>query len=66
MQLKKFKDYFPEYEDKVIYGGVAYMDDRDNAGEEAMKAGLFAIEAPSGDARVAKIVNPRGFEPRVF
>ena len=34
--LKKFKEYFPEYNDRVIYGGVAYMDDLDNAGEEVM------------------------------
>ena len=65
-QLKKFKEYFPEYEDKVIYGGVAYMDDLDNAGKVVMEEGLFAIVAPSGDARVAEIVNPEGFVPKQF
>ena len=66
VQLKKFKEYFPEYADKTVYGGVAYMDDLDEAGREAVEEGLFAIVAPSGDAKVARIVNPEGFRPKTF
>ena len=29
--LKKFKEYFPEYRDKTLYGGVAYLDEEENA-----------------------------------
>ena len=67
--LEKFKSYFPEYEDRIIYGGVAYMNtDRndDGVGERAMEEGLFAIVAPGGNAKVAKMINPEGFAPKKF
>ena len=67
--LKKFKSYFSEYDDRVIYGGVAYMDTAENdeeVGERAMEEGLFAIVAPGGDAKVAKVINPEGFTPKKF
>ena len=67
--LKKFKTYFSEYDDRVIYGGVAYMDTAENdeeVGERAMEEGLFAIVAPGGDAKVAKVINPEGFTPKKF
>ena len=67
--LKKFKTYFSEYDDRVIYGGVAYMDTAENdeeVGERAMEEGLFAIVAPGGDAKVAKVINPADFTPKKF
>ena len=67
--LKKFKSYFPEYEGRIIYGGVAYMDtdkNDDSVGERVMEEGLFAIVAPGGDAKVAKVLNPEDFTPKEF
>ena len=45
-KLIKFRGQFPEYSDKKIYGGVAYMKADRNSGELAMEKGLFLIKAP--------------------
>ena len=37
--LKMFKHYFPEYKDRVIYGGVAYLCEPED--EEAQGAATF-------------------------
>ena len=38
----------------------------DGVGERVMEEGFFAIIALSGDAKVAKVVNPEDFIPKKF
>ena len=65
-KLIKFRGQFPEYSDKKIYGGVAYMKADRNSGELAMKKGLFLIKAPGGASNVSTLLNPRDFIPKSF
>ena len=69
--LKRFKEYFPEYGDRVVYGGVAYLCEPEDgeakgAAEFSQENGLFVIVSPGGESSVTTISNPRGFEPRAF
>ena len=64
--LKRFKEFFPEYKDKTIYGCVAYLSDHGNAAEEAKREGLFVIKAPSGESKVSVLTNAPDFKPREF
>ena len=65
-KLEKYKHRIPVEKRKKVYGSVAYLDDDGNAKEEAIKQGLFVIEAPRRDGEFATIANPEGFEPREF
>ena len=65
-KLEKYKHRIPVEKRKKVYGSVAYLDDDGNAKEEAIKQGLFVIEAPRRDGEFATIANPGGFEPREF
>ena len=69
--LKKFKEYFREYKDRTVYGGVAYLSEPE--GEEAESAekyakenGLFVIVSPGGESNVTTISNPQDFKPKAF
>ena len=64
--LKKFKEYFPEYRDKTLYGGVAYLDEKEKAAKYAEEQGLFVIKSPGGKAAVSVITNAKNFRPKVF
>ena len=64
--LKKFKGYFPEYRDKKLYGGVAYLDEENKAAEYAETEGLFIIKSPGGESAVSIIANAKDFRPKVF
>ena len=69
--LKRFKEYFPEYKDRRIYGGVAYLSEPEgeeakNAEEYAKENGLFVIVSPGGESNVTTISNPQDFKPKVF
>lgn len=64
--LESFQKYFPEYAKKKIYGGMGYLDERDDAGNYAKSEGLFVIKAPGGKAKVSTITNAKDFEPREF
>ena len=70
-QLKMFKTHFPEYGDRVVMGGVAFLCEPES--EEAMSAakyaeenGLFVILSPGGNANVTTISNSKDFKPRAF
>ena len=65
-KLEKYKHRLPVDKRKKIYGAVAYLDSDGNAKEEAIKQGLFVIEAPRRDGEFATIANPEGFEPQRF
>ena len=63
--METFRDVFPEYKDKKVYAGVAYLDE-DGAAEYAMDRGLFVIKAPGGEAHVSTITNSSDFTPYLF
>ena len=63
--METFRDVFPEYKDKKVYAGVAYLDE-DDAAEYAMDKGLFVIKAPGGEAHVSTITNSSDFTPHLF
>ena len=60
-ELKQFKTWVPEYQDKKIYGAVAYLRVDENAIKYAENQGLFVIKAV-GDS--ASMINSSDFQPR--
>ena len=62
-KLKKFKELFPEYKDKTIYGAVAYLKVNQSADIWSQKKGLFVIRATGSSA---SIVNTGSFKPKSF
>ena len=64
--LNFFKNRFPEYNKKIIYGGVGYLDQREKASNYAESKGLFVIKAPGGAAKVSTITNVSNFKPKEF
>ena len=59
--IKSFKNYFPEYKDKKVYGAVAYLKSNESASNYAEKKGLFILN-PVGN--VVKVVNSVHFRPK--
>ena len=49
-----------------VYGAVAYLSYDGESKEEAIREGLFIIEAPRRDGDFAKIINPENFVPKEF
>ena len=69
--LQKFKEYFPEFKDRIVYGGVAYLgepqdDKAKGAAKFAKENGLFVIISPGGESNVTTISNPDDFRPKAF
>ena len=62
-QLKKFKNYFKEYQSHKIYGAVAYLNCDSKAATFAEKQGLFVIKAVGDSAR---LINDKNFKPKTF
>ena len=60
-ELKQFKTWVPEYQDKKIYGAVAYLRVDEKAIKYAENQGLFVIKAV-GDS--ASMINSSDFQPR--
>ena len=70
-KLKMFKKYFPEYRDKVILGGVAFLcepedEEARGAAEYAEENGLFVILSPGGESNVSIMSNSKDFKPKSF
>ena len=63
-RLKKFYSFFPEYERKQIYGGVAYIDVNEEADKFAYRQGLFVL-ALSGE-NLVEIKNDENFKPTAY
>ena len=59
--LKSFKNYFPEYKDKKVYGAMAYLKANEGAGSYAEKPGLFILN-PVGN--IIKVINSTHFSPQ--
>jgi len=62
-KLWKSKRYMPEYSDKNIYGGVAFIIAEGASDRMAEKLGFFVIRATGNSS---SIVNGKGFKPKVF
>ena len=65
-KLMKFRERFPEYHDKKVYGGIAYMRADGDSAEQAVEQGLFVIKAPKVAAGVSELINPQDFIPKSF
>ena len=61
--LGRFRDFFPEYGDRRLYGAVAGMGIESGVDRYAYRQGLFVL-AQSGESVV--ILNDAGFEPRIW
>jgi len=62
--LATFVDFFPRYKGYHLYGGMAGLDIKDNAGKHAYRSGLFVVEI-TGEGLV-KIKNDDKFRPKDF
>ncbi len=62
-KLGRFKEWWPEYRDRKVYGAMAFLQAADGVALHAERQGFFVIRA-TGDS--ASIVNAEDFEPRVF
>ena len=69
-KLKAFREYFPEYGKKTIYGGIGYLCEPENDQREAAKyaeeRGLFVILSPGGESSVTVLANAPDFKPTPF
>ena len=65
-RLKNFRDIFPEYNDKKIYGCVAYLGEHKESVKESLANGLFVIQALGRAGHLSTIVNPLDFRPQLF
>ncbi|TVR57253.1 MAG: DUF3782 domain-containing protein [Candidatus Competibacteraceae bacterium] len=61
--LRRFRDFFPEYADWQVHGAVAGMRIEDGADRYAYRQGLFVL-APTGDT--IKILNDPRFQPKTW
>lgn len=62
-KLVRFKEWWPEYRDRKVYGAMAWLQASDDVALHAERQGFFVIRA-TGDS--ASIVNAEDFEPRAF
>jgi hypothetical protein len=53
----------PEYDDKIIYGAVAFITAEGSSDRMAEKQGFFVIKATGSSS---SIVNEPGFKPKPF
>ena len=61
VDLAEFRRFFPEYEQKQVYGAVAAMDIEEGADKYAYRQGLFVL-AQSGES--VSILNHDQFQPK--
>ncbi len=61
--LKEFSQFFPEYNQKQLYGAVAGIEIEDGADKYAYRQGFFVL-AQSGENIV--ILNDEKFKPKVW
>jgi hypothetical protein len=61
--LRKFKQFFPEYSQKQLYGAVAGIEIEEGADKYAYRQGLFVL-AQSGESMT--ILNGTEFQPKIW
>jgi len=59
----KAKQYMPEYADKKVYGGMAFITSEGSSERMAEKLGFFVIRATGSSA---SIINQKDFQPKAF
>ena len=62
-KLGKFKQVWPEYGDRILYGAIAYLKENEGAARNSEKRGLFVIRATGSSA---SIINKKEFKPKEF
>jgi len=62
-ELQIFKEVFPEYKKKRLYGAVAYLKVESEADVYSERKGLFVIRATGNSA---SITNDEKFKPKAF
>ena len=62
-KLKMFKKVFREYQDRTVYGAVAYLKANEGTQRNAEKKGMFVIRATGSSA---SIINAKNFKPKAF
>ena len=62
-KLWKAKEYMPEYKERMIYGGVAFLTAEGASDRMAENLGMFVIKA-TGNSSV--IINKSDFKPKTF
>ncbi len=62
-KLWKSKRYLPEYNDKIIFGGMAFITAEDASERMAEKLGFFVIRATGNSSF---IINQKDFKPKAF
>ena len=60
-KMASFREHFPEYEGRKIYGAVAAITFEEGVDRYAYKKGLFVLKSEGG---VIKIANDEGFRPK--
>ena len=61
--LKEFRQFFPEYNQKDLYGAVAGIEIEEGADKYAYRQGLFVL-AQAGES--VAILNNDQFQPKVW
>ncbi len=62
-RLNKFKQFFPEYRNFKVYGGIAGIRYEEESDKFAYRQGLFVLKSEDG---IIKISNDEKFKPRVW
>ena len=63
-KLPKFKEIFPEYRDRRLFGGMGALVVKDDVGRYAEKAGLYVLTQTSEGG--AALVNRKNFRAKEF
>ncbi len=63
-KLPKFKEIFPEYRDRRLFGGMGALVVKDDVGRYAEKAGLYVLTQTSEGG--AALVNRQNFKAKEF
>jgi hypothetical protein len=61
--LKDFKEIFPIYKEKKVFGAMAYLREESEAATRARRKGLFTVKATGNSA---SITNTEGFVPDAY
>ncbi len=62
-KLARFKEWWPEYQDRRVYGAMAYLQAGKEVAIHAERQGFFVIRATGSSS---SILNAEDFKPRVF
>ena len=61
--LREFRDFFPEHEDKKVYGILAAVDAPEDVRERVLREGIYLARIHDEEFELAV---PKDFNPRAF